>query len=56
MQFSSKTNYAPRVNVSHKTNLILIVGLIKFLGLSLDSSLSWKPHIDQLTSKLNSAY
>jgi hypothetical protein len=56
MQFSSKTNYAPKVNVSHKSNLILSVELTKFLGLSLDSSLSWKPHIDQLTSKLNSAY
>jgi hypothetical protein len=56
MQFSSKTNLAPTINVSHKSNLILSVGLTKFLGLSLDSSLSWKPHIDQLTSKLNSAY
>jgi hypothetical protein len=56
MQFSSKTNHAPMINVSHKSNLIHSVGLTKFLGLSLDSSLSWKPHIDQLTSKLNSAY
>jgi hypothetical protein len=56
MQFSSKTNHAPMINVRHKSNLILSVGLTKFLGLSLDSSLSWKPHIDQLTSKLNSAY
>jgi hypothetical protein len=44
------------INVRHKSNLILSVGLAKFLGLSLDSSLSWKPHIDHLTSKLNSAY
>jgi hypothetical protein len=56
MQFSSKTNHAPMINVSHKSNLIHSVGLTKFLGLSLDSSLSWKPHIDQLTSKLNSAH
>jgi hypothetical protein len=27
----------------------------KFLGLTLDSTLSWKTHIDQLSSKLNSA-
>jgi len=55
-QFPSKTNHAPTINVGHKSDLILSVGLTKFLGLSLDSSLSWKPHIDQLSSKLNSAY
>ena len=56
MQFSSKTNYAPMVNLSYKSNSVFNVGFTQFLGLSLDSSLSWKPHIDQLNSKLNSAY
>jgi len=56
MQFSSSTNYTPMIKVSHMSNLILSVGLTKFLGLTLDSFLSWKPHIEQLTSKLNSAY
>ena len=50
MQFLSKTNYAVNTNISHKTNRIT-----NFLGLTLDSTLSWKPHIDQLISKLNSA-
>ena len=27
----------------------------KFLGLIIDSSLSWEAHIDELTSKLNKA-
>jgi hypothetical protein len=44
VQFSSKTNHAPRINVRHKSNLILSVGLTKFLGLSLDSSLSEASH------------
>ena len=56
MQFLSKTNHTPPINVTHMSNLILSVGLTKFLGLTLDSFLSWKPHIEQLTSKLNSAY
>jgi len=55
MQFLSKTNYAINVNISHKTIQIRNVCHTNFLGLTLDSTLSWKPHIDQLISKLNSA-
>jgi hypothetical protein len=43
------------VNINYKTNQINNVYYIKFLGLTLDSTLSWKPHTDQLISKLNSA-
>ena len=55
MKFSSKTNYVPMIHFSYKSNSVSNVGLTQFLGLLLDSSLSWKPHIDQLNSKLNSA-
>ena len=55
IQFLSKTNYAVNVNISHKTNRISNVCYTNFLGLMLDSTLSWKPHTDQLISKLNSA-
>jgi len=55
MQFLSKTNYAINVNISHKTILISNVCHTNFLGLTLDSKLSWKPHTDHLISKLNSA-
>jgi len=41
------------VNISHKTIQISNVSHTNFLGLTLDSTLSWKPHIDQLISKLN---
>ena len=51
----SKTNYAVNMNINYKTNRINNVYYTKFLGLTLDSTLSWKPHIDQLISKLNSA-
>ena len=50
MQFSSKTNYVPMIHFSYKSNSVFNVGLTQFLGLLLDSSLSWKPHIDQLNS------
>jgi len=55
MQFSSKTNCAVNMNINHKGNQISNVCRKNFLGLTLDSTLSWKPHTDQLISKLNSA-
>jgi len=48
-------NYAVNVNINYKTNRINNVYYTKFLGLTLDVTLSWKPHIDQLISKRNSA-
>jgi hypothetical protein len=54
MQFMSKTNYAVDINIHYKTIKINNVYCTHFLGLTLDSTLSWKPQIDQLISKLNS--
>ena len=55
MQFVSKSNYAVNMNVNYKNNLIKNVCHTNFMGLTLDSTLSWKSLIDQLISKLNSA-
>ena len=55
MQFSSKTNCAVNMNINHKGNQISNVCRTNFLGLALDCTLSWKPHTDQLITKLNSA-
>jgi len=41
-----KTNYAVNVNINYKTNRINNIYYTKVLGLTLDSTLSWKPHID----------
>ena len=48
-----KTNYAVNLNINYKTNRINNVYHTKVLGLMLDSTLSGKPHTDQLTSKFS---
>ena len=50
-----KNYYAVNVNTNYKTNRINNVYYTNFLGLTLGNTLSWKPHIDHLASKLNSA-
>jgi hypothetical protein len=42
-------------NNNYNTSRITNVYCTNFLGLTLDSTLSWKPHIDQLLPKLNLA-
>jgi hypothetical protein len=43
------------MNINYKNTQIRKVSNTNFLCLTLDSTLSWKPHTDQLISKLNSA-
>jgi len=55
MQFSSKINCEVNMTINYKSNPIINVCRTNFLGLTLESTLSWKPQIDKLISKLNSA-
>jgi hypothetical protein len=55
MHFMPKINYAVNVDINYQINQTSKVSYTNFLGLTLDSALSWKPHIDQLITKLNSA-
>jgi hypothetical protein len=55
MHFTTKSKFAVDIHINHKANPIRNTCSTNFLGLTLDSSLSWKMHIDQLSSKLNSA-
>jgi len=51
-----KSKPAVTAHISYKDNPINITSYTNFLGLTLDSTLSWNTYIDQLSSKLNIAY
>ena len=55
MHFTTKSKLAVDVHISHKINTIINTYSTNFLVLTLDSSLSWKTQIDQLSSKVNLA-
>ena len=55
MHFTTKSKFVVDMQIRHKVNPINDTSSTNFLGLTLDSTLSWKTHIDQLRSKLNSA-
>jgi hypothetical protein len=44
-----------RIRINYKNTQISKVSRTNLLGLTLDSTHSWKPHTDHLVSKLNSA-
>jgi len=55
MHFSTKSKLVIEIQLSYKSNPITNMLSTRFLGLTLDSTLFWNLHIEQLSSKLNSA-
>jgi len=55
LQFNTKNSWDYEVKPNYQANCIKISSNTKFLGLTIDDSLSWKAHIDQIMSKLNTA-
>jgi predicted membrane protein len=55
MQFMTKPKLAVDIHISYKADIINNTSSTNFLGLTLDSTLSRKTHIEQLSFKLNSA-
>jgi hypothetical protein len=53
LQFRSKNRYEINIKISCDNKLIKETKPTKFLGLDIDSSLSWKNHIDQMMIKLS---
>jgi len=44
------------MQIVSSNTIITVINSTKFLGLIIDSTLSWKDHITRLTSKLNKAW
>jgi len=55
LQSRHKNSYEINIKISCDNKLIKVVKNTKFLGLDIDSSLSWKNHIDQMMIKLSRA-
>ena len=56
MQFVTKNNISNdfHFNIIYGNKKIATVNSTKFLGITLDNTLSWRAHIDAITSKLSS--
>jgi hypothetical protein len=55
MRFSLKNNSLNNADIMYEDKKVTAVDSIKFLGLTLDNSLSWNKHIEAIIPKLNSA-
>ena len=55
LQFNTKNSWDYDLKLNYQGNYIKNSSNTKFLGLIIDDFLSWKAHIDQMMSKLNTA-
>ena len=55
LEFRSMTHYKINMQVHHNHNYISNATQTKFLGLTIDDTLSWKRHIDQVIKRMSSA-
>ena len=55
MQFPTKIDHGINMQVLFDNRNIATPQSLKFLGLTVDTSVTWKYHIGELTSRLNKA-
>ena len=55
LQFLTKTDNGINMQVSFGNRKIATAQSLKFLGLTIDTTLTWKNHIGELTSRMNKA-
>jgi len=55
LQFNTKNSWDCELKPNYRGNCSKSSSNTKFLGLTVDNSLSWKAHTDQMMSKLNTA-
>jgi hypothetical protein len=56
LQFLTKNKKELQIQIVSSNSIISNLKSTTFLGLTIDSTLSWKDHIADLTSKLNKAF
>jgi len=55
MQFITENKFLNKINIEHDNKMILQTNFVKFFGITIDNTLSWKQNIDTITPKLNKA-
>ena len=53
VNFTTRKSNQIEININHNNKIIPICNSSKFLGLTLDCTLSWRDHIDLVTKKLS---
>jgi hypothetical protein len=56
MQFLTKNKSINKINIEKDNKIITQTNFVKFLGITVNNTLSWKQHIDTITPKLNKAF
>jgi hypothetical protein len=55
VQFITKNKFSSNINIEHDNKMIIQTNFVKFWGITVDNTLSWKQHIDAIIPKLNTA-
>jgi len=56
LEFRTNSSSPIDTNISYNNKYIVNTTITQFLGLIIDTTLSWKNHIDKLMDKLSKAY
>jgi hypothetical protein len=55
MKFITKNKSLKKIKIARDNKMIILTNFVKFWGITVDNTLSWKQHIDTITPKLNKA-
>ena len=55
VQFITKNKFSSNIIIEHDNKMIIQTDFVKFWGIAVDNTLSWKQHIDTIIPKLNKA-
>jgi hypothetical protein len=55
MKFSAKYDFTNSLRIKYNNKNLLEANKVKFSGMILDNTISWKKHIESLKGKLNKA-